>query len=205
MALREDFKDEILSSSNPYRTYNIVSSEGDVLYNNVRLNKSYTPQQKGSKFGAKELNEICKAINDIVNVIYPIGSVYTSTKNQNPSELFGGTWELIEKNNPTYILADTKVMNGEGQNRILFDTIPNILNLFDKDFGFKPNSTQLGVSFYNGDYEATTRGIIGADISNSGTNLNILFDANHSGPIRINYGIFAKNTSITIYKWKRTA
>lgn len=93
MTLREDFKDEVLSSSNPYRTYNIVSSEGDVLYNNVRLNKSYTPQQEGSKFGAKELNEICKTINNLVNVIYPVGSIYMSVSKTSPSTLFGGEWE----------------------------------------------------------------------------------------------------------------
>lgn len=93
MTLKEDFVDEVLSSSDPYRTYNIVSSEGDVLYNNVRLNKSYTPQQEGSKFGAKELNEICKAINNLVNVIYPVGSIYMSVSKTSPSTLFGGEWE----------------------------------------------------------------------------------------------------------------
>lgn len=40
-------------------------------------------------------------INDVevptFNTVYPIGSVYCSSTNTNPSEIYGGTWELIDK------------------------------------------------------------------------------------------------------------
>jgi hypothetical protein len=32
------------------------------------------------------------ALTAIINVIYPIGSIYMSVSNTNPGELFGGTW-----------------------------------------------------------------------------------------------------------------
>ena len=35
-------------------------------------------------------------INNILNKVYPIGSIYTSINSTNPSSLFGGTWEQIQ-------------------------------------------------------------------------------------------------------------
>ena len=44
------------------------------------------------------------------NKIYPIGSIYMSINETNPSELFGGEWEQIED---TFLLAcGTKYQNG---------------------------------------------------------------------------------------------
>lgn len=37
-----------------------------------------------------------KISQEILNIIYPVGSVYMSTNSTNPSTLFGGTWTKIE-------------------------------------------------------------------------------------------------------------
>lgn len=34
-------------------------------------------------------------VSNIVNIIYPVGSIYMSMSSTNPAELFGGTWERI--------------------------------------------------------------------------------------------------------------
>lgn len=37
-----------------------------------------------------------KVAQDLLNIIYPVGSIYLSTSSTNPSNLFGGTWEQIK-------------------------------------------------------------------------------------------------------------
>lgn len=34
---------------------------------------------------------------DIINMVYPVGSIYLSLSNSDPSIIFGGTWEKIEE------------------------------------------------------------------------------------------------------------
>lgn len=63
MALKTDYKDEVLSSSQPYRTYNIVDSGGSTLYSGVRINRADTPQQEGTKFGASDINSTNTQVN----------------------------------------------------------------------------------------------------------------------------------------------
>lgn len=64
MSLKTNYKDEMLKSGEQ-RRYNLVDSNGSTLYSNVRLEKAYTPQVKGDKFSAKDINDTNKAINDI--------------------------------------------------------------------------------------------------------------------------------------------
>ena len=35
---------------------------------------------------------VTQAINELVNIIYPVGSIYMSVNSTNPGNLFGGTW-----------------------------------------------------------------------------------------------------------------
>lgn len=43
---------------------------------------------------------------DIIDIIYPIGSIYLTTNTQNPSEVIGGEWELWGKGK-TIVGVDT--------------------------------------------------------------------------------------------------
>ena len=50
-------------------------------------------------------------VSDLIDVIYPVGSIYMSVGNTSPSTLFGGTWEQIEDK---FLLAcGTKHQNGD--------------------------------------------------------------------------------------------
>lgn len=55
-------------------------------------------------------NSIANNVNNIVDMIYPIGSIYMSVNSTSPQILFGGTWEKIED---TFLLASgTSYSNG---------------------------------------------------------------------------------------------
>ena len=52
-----------------------------------------------------------------LDAIYPIGSVYVSNTNSNPSEVFGGTWELIDKQfKSSYLSTDDTWFKPSGSN-----------------------------------------------------------------------------------------
>lgn len=47
---------------------------------------------------SKLADDVLSVINGVVNLVYPVGSIYCSTAPTNPSVLFGiGTWEYIEQ------------------------------------------------------------------------------------------------------------
>lgn len=68
--------------------YKVTISQGDIVdvlfpQNNPRL-------------------MIVQGTNDLFDKIYPIGSIYMSTNNTNPSVLFGGSWQQIKD---TFLLS----------------------------------------------------------------------------------------------------
>ena len=73
------------------------------------------------------LDEIESDISAMVNLIYPVGSIYMSVNSTSPATLFGGTWEKIED---TFLLAsgDTYTAGntgGEATHTLTIDEIPS--------------------------------------------------------------------------------
>ena len=54
---------------------------------------------------SEEIKNKLNGMGGIVDLIYPIGSIYMSVSSTSPSVLFGGTWKKIENKfiTPTYI------------------------------------------------------------------------------------------------------
>lgn len=136
---------------------------------------------------------------------HPVNTIYETTNDESPQDVFGGKWVLFEKNHPTYSITDSKVVNGGGQNWVTLDTSSNIQNLFMSKYSVSPDVSKLAITFTNGDTNATDRRIIASDISENGKYVNAIFDSPHSGQIRLNYIITYVETSKIIYKWERTA
>ena len=87
-----------------------LDSDGNLTVNSITSNDK------------KNLN-----ITEICNVIYPIGSVYISINNIEPSSLFGGTWEKLEDR---FLLASGKTytngnIGGEATHKLTIDEMPS--------------------------------------------------------------------------------
>lgn len=59
-------------------------------------------KDKPTTFPPTPHNHISSEITDLINTIYPVGSIYMSVSNVSPSTLFGGTWEQIKD---TFLLS----------------------------------------------------------------------------------------------------
>lgn len=131
MSLKENYKNEILEAGQS-RTYNMVGSNGEVLYSNVKLEKAYTPKQEGDNFGANDINQITKAINGIIDLIYPVGTIYeTKSATFNPNNVWGGTWVKtaqgrvpVGQNTNQTEFATVGQTGGERQHQLSFDEMP---------------------------------------------------------------------------------
>lgn len=53
---------------------------------------------------------------EILNIIYPVGSIYMSMNSTNPKNLFGGTWEAINSR----FLIGTGTATGEATEKYNF-------------------------------------------------------------------------------------
>ena len=75
-----------------------LTNDGDgsnvfVKDNDSRLSDARTPLAH---------THLSSDVTDLIDVIYPVGSIYMSVNSVNPSNLFGGTWEQIKD---TFLLA----------------------------------------------------------------------------------------------------
>lgn len=72
-------------------TKRLYVSNEDVAINNVYVG-SQEPNDPGINVWIDP-----QGVNNVIDMMYPIGSIYISATNTDPSSIFGGTWELIDK------------------------------------------------------------------------------------------------------------
>lgn len=49
-----------------------------------------------SSHTGQEIDEAVVKVSQLLDLFYPVGSIYTSTKNTNPAATLGGTWTQIK-------------------------------------------------------------------------------------------------------------
>lgn len=158
--------------------------------------------------------------NNLLNLTYPIGSIYMSVNSTNPSTIFGGIWVAwgegrvpigIGNNGETnYIDAEmtggsenSVAQHNHNQNPHSHQVLTN--NIWSNNaVGLKDNVTGAG--------SYTTRGIAGVEQSAGDTGYRNISSSNeqyiqNTTAINISQGSVGGNRQpyITCYMWKRTA
>lgn len=84
--------------------YGVLDRTVEINWENVK-DKPYT-------FPPSRHNHVSSEVTDLINTIYPVGSIYMSVISTSPQILFGGTWEQIKD---TFLLAsgDTYASDGD--------------------------------------------------------------------------------------------
>lgn len=136
-------------------------------------------------------------LNELFLKVYPVGTIYTSTSDINPTEYFGGTWEIY----------------GSGRCLVGVDTTQTEFNSVKKTGGSKSvtlNINQIPSHYHN----MVDRGrLVYWD-----SGLNQMGDLNHNGnkPVQTTWNTRTANSGggqahtnlqpyITVYFWRRTA
>ena len=197
MSLKENYKDEILQPGQS-RTYNMIGGNGGVLYSNIKLEKTYTPQQQGDNLSANDINAITKAVNKILSSIHRVGDIIITTNTEDPSNIYGGTWERY----------------GEGRVLIGYDPNDSDYNNVGKTLGNKSIELKAGIGAVNNNIST-----IGykSDTAISGMSYNMAIygtsgfsnidHVNHSVPVRMPNGEYAdvRQPSIVVKMWRKVA
>jgi len=84
-------------------------------------------------------------IKDIINIVYPVGSIYMSVNDTDPSLLFHGTWERIKDrfllaSGDTYSAGST---GGEATHTLTIDEMPSHNHIVCDDIAGKANVAQI--------------------------------------------------------------
>lgn len=171
--------EEWASNSN-ILAYKIV--DGNLVYDSAK------DAELQEQWAREETNNI----SVITDLIYPIGSLYMSVNNVNPSTLFGGTWESWGEGK-TIVGVDTsqtefnevEKTGGEKTHKLTIDEMPSHNHQYGDYYGISPSSTTGASSVA---YNNVTAYPGGSTLSAGGDNSH-----NNLQPY------------ITCYMWKRTA
>lgn len=201
-------------------TYNIYCENNEIPFSvNVNIANDFQPESEqfpveinGDVRIAKtemRLKDIVNSIHSIVDVIYPVGSVYISTTTANPKDLFGGTWEQIATGRTLWGASSDNELN-----TTVNSGLPNITGTYDPRWSDSSGggiimAAQNSGAMYTS--RPSSHGYWWANVTSSGgagsntqyhTRLN--FSAQKSNSIYGNSTI-VQPPAYKVYMWRRTA
>jgi hypothetical protein len=153
------------------------------------------------RFATEEyVQEECSLAN-ILQAVYPVGSIYISMSNISPASLFGGTWEQIEDKfllgaGQAYIAGST---GGQASVTLSQSQLPNVIG----DITMHSGGTATNISNVSGCFSAqiTNEGKYrdGGTVGTTAKSIGIVhFDNGGKGQSHNNMPPY-----LTVYMWKR--
>lgn len=142
------------------------------------------------------------SVSDLLNLVYPIGSIYMSVTNISPSTFLGGTWEQIKgvfllSASNTYVAGST---GGSATHKLTAAQMPSVTG----KISFHGKYTGNMVSGASGAFSptSTVSGKYATGTSSTGSNsVEVVgFDNGGQGQAHNNMPPY-----LTVYMWKRTA
>ena len=121
---------------------------------------------------------------DLLDFIYPVGSIYISVSSTNPAAIMGGTWEQLQDRfllgaGETYTAGNT---GGEASHTLTTDEIPSHSHVYSRRTGMSIHSLQTGSGFVISDEQNDNTSAVGGGQAH-----------NNMPPY------------LVVYMWKRTA
>ena len=143
--------------------------------------------------------------SELLDKVYPIGSIYKSTSNKSPQSFLGGTWQVISD----YELVAYASLTGE----TTIGSKKNITSVTKVHTG--TYTVNLSKAMKNTNYLA----LVSCEVAGTGQEIigiyrkstsSFIYDVtNHEGvaqaPLLVNIAIFGQLSSPEYYVWKRTA
>ena len=148
--------------------------------------------------------------NAMVNLIYPIGSIYMSFSRKSPLKIFGvGTWELITD---TFLYCnDTTKLSGEtgGSKKITVANLPSHNHTFTgtKSTGtFATMHSVTAEGWYSGPFSRSSATNAGYNSGSDNDHYKITWNYTPAGTVNnTGSGSDYMPPYITVYAWRRTA
>lgn len=141
------------------------------------------------------------APSSIVDLVYPIGSIYMSTSSTSPVALFGGTWERIQD---TFLLAAGTTYSagssgGEATHTLTIDEMPT----HDHFQQFQSDTSYVGVHVKNYNSGGSIQGV---QPSNGTRRNNIASSAVRVSTVASGGGLTHNNMPpyLAVFMWRRT-
>lgn len=143
---------------------------------------------------------------DVLDLVYPVGSIYISVSNTNPSTLFGGTWVQIKD---TFLLSagDTYTAGatgGSATHTLTTDELPNITGTFR-------GSANIAKNTNDGDLFNTVTGVFTRKANSSVTSVNTSVTnptVSYYNELDMSFGNNQAHNNmppyLVVYVWKRT-